>query len=100
MLSPIPKTYLSDSRRRDAKRVKSLSDETMQKFGLGYSDQYSDDLYKYLRSKGYDDEILKETGLVTIDEVRGGDDKFWYREWSTSSSPSADLSSYHKCVYR
>lgn len=44
----------------------------MQKFGLGYSDQYSDDLYKYLRSKGYDDEILKETGLVTIDEVRGG----------------------------
>lgn len=51
----------------------------MQKFGLGYSDQYSDDLYKYLRSKGYDDEILKETGLVTIDEVRGGHDKFWNR---------------------
>lgn len=51
----------------------------MQKFGLGYSDQYSNDLYKYLRSKGYDDEILKETGLVTIDEVRGGHDKFWNR---------------------
>ena len=28
-----------------------LSDETMQKFGLGYSDQYSDDLYRYLRKK-------------------------------------------------
>ena len=52
-------------------KKRELSDETMQKFGLGYSDQYSDDLYKYLRSKGYDDEILKETGLVTIDEVRG-----------------------------
>ena len=40
-------------------KKRELSDETMQKFGLGYSDQYSDDLYKYLRSKGYDDEILK-----------------------------------------
>ena len=44
-------------------KKRELSDETMQKFGLGYSDQYSDDLYKYLRSKGYGDEILKETGL-------------------------------------
>ena len=58
---------------------RELSDETMKKFGLGYSDQYSDDLYRYLRSKGYEDEILKESGLVTIDEVRGGHDKFWNR---------------------
>lgn len=58
---------------------RGLSDETMQKFGLGYSDQYSDDLYRYLRKKGYEDEILKESGLVTIDEVRGGHDKFWNR---------------------
>lgn len=58
---------------------RQLSDETMQKFGLGYSDQYSDDLYRYLRKKGYDDEILKKSGLVTIDEVRGGYDKFWNR---------------------
>ena len=56
-----------------------MSDETIHKFGLGYSDQYSDDLYRYLRSKGYDDEILKDSGLVTIDEVRGGHDKFWNR---------------------
>ncbi len=58
---------------------RELSDETMQKFGLGYSDQYSDDLYRYLRSKGYEDDILKETGLITYDEVRGGHDKFWNR---------------------
>lgn len=58
---------------------RELTDETMQKFGLGYSDQYSDDLYRYLRSKGYDDAILKETGLITYDEVRGGHDKFWNR---------------------
>ena len=55
-------------------KKRELSDETMQKFGLGYSDQYSDDLYRYLKKKGYDDEILKESGLVSIDEVRGGHD--------------------------
>ena len=58
---------------------RALSDETMQKFGLGYSDQYSDDLYRYLKSKGYQDELLKESGLITYDEVRGGHDKFWNR---------------------
>ncbi|MBQ1473559.1 MAG: DNA primase, partial [Lachnospiraceae bacterium] len=58
---------------------RELSPETMQKFGLGYSDQYSDDLYKYLRKQGYSDAILKDSGLVTIDEVRGGRDKFWNR---------------------
>lgn len=51
----------------------------MRKFGLGYSDQYSDDLYRYLRHMGYDDALLKESGLVSIDEVRGGHDKFWNR---------------------
>ncbi len=60
-------------------KKRELSDETMQKFGLGYSDQYSDDLYRYLRKKGYDDNILKDSGLITIDEVRGGHDKFWNR---------------------
>ncbi len=60
-------------------RKRELSDETMKKFGLGYSDQYSDDLYRYLRSKGYEDELLQESGLITIDERRGGHDKFWNR---------------------
>jgi DNA primase len=60
-------------------KKRELSDETMQKFGLGYSDQYSDDLYRYLRQKGYSDELLRDSGLVTIDEVRGGHDKFWNR---------------------
>ena len=60
-------------------RKRELSEETIKKFGLGYSDQYSDDLYRYLRQKGYEDEILKESGLVTIDERRGGYDKFWNR---------------------
>lgn len=58
---------------------RELSEETIKKFGLGYSDQYSDDLYRYLRSRGYEDEILKDSGLVSIDERRGGYDKFWNR---------------------
>ena len=58
---------------------RGLTKEIMQKFGLGYSDQYSDDLYRYLRSKGYEDEILKESGLITYDEARGPRDKFWNR---------------------
>lgn len=57
---------------------RELSDETMQHFGLGATDRYSDSLYQYLRKQGYEDAILKETGLVTIDE-RGGHDKFWNR---------------------
>lgn len=56
-----------------------LSPETMQKFGLGYSNINSDDLYKYLRQQGYEDHILKDSGLVSIDERRGGYDKFWNR---------------------
>lgn len=58
---------------------RGLSGETMKKFGLGYSNKFSDDLYKYLHQQGYEDGILKDSGLVTIDERRGGYDKFWNR---------------------
>ncbi len=60
-------------------RKRALSDETMRRFGLGYSDKYSDDLYRYLKRKGYDDMLLKDSGLVTFDEKRGAHDKFWNR---------------------
>lgn len=60
-------------------RKRELSDETMRKFGLGYSDKYSDDLYRYLKSKGYEDELLRDSGLISFDERRGGHDKFWNR---------------------
>ena len=58
---------------------RELSDETIVKFGLGYSDKYSNNLYQYLKSKGYKDNELKETGLFTFDEKRGVTDKFWNR---------------------
>lgn len=55
-----------------------LTDETIKHFGLGFANKTSNDLYQYLRSKGYDDKLLKESGLVTIEE-RGTHDKFWNR---------------------
>ena len=56
-----------------------LSKETQIHFGLGYASKYSNDLYLYLKKKGYQDQILKETGLLTSDEKRGAHDKFWNR---------------------
>ncbi|SET06869.1 DNA primase [Pseudobutyrivibrio sp. C4] len=58
---------------------RELTADTLHKFGLGCTSKYSDSLYKYLRGKGYEDEILKDCGLITIDEKRGGHDKFWNR---------------------
>ncbi|BCN32242.1 DNA primase [Anaeromicropila herbilytica] len=60
-------------------RNRELSDETIIKFGLGYSNKFSDDLYKYLKGLGYSDGILKESGLITMDEKKGSYDKFWNR---------------------
>ncbi len=58
---------------------RGLSPEIMQKFGLGYAGKYSDTLYKYFKSKNIPDALLKDSGLVNIDEVRGGYDKFFNR---------------------
>ncbi len=60
------------------KEKRRLTDDTIRHFGLGYSNKVPDDLYRYMRSKGYNDDILKETGLFFIDE-RGARDKFWNR---------------------
>ncbi|WP_029320460.1 DNA primase [Butyrivibrio sp. AE3004] len=58
---------------------RALSDETIRKFGLGYSNVTSDDLVKYLRSKGYSDAMIIEAGLASFDEKYGTHDKFWNR---------------------
>ena len=58
---------------------RELSEETMRKFGLGYSPKFSGGLYRYLKEKGYSDSLLKESGLFNIDERRGMQDKFWNR---------------------
>ncbi|HCJ08730.1 MAG: DNA primase [Lachnospiraceae bacterium] len=58
---------------------RGLTEETINKFALGFSDVYRDDLYKYLKSKGYKDEELKNSGLVKFDEKYGASDQFWNR---------------------
>lgn len=63
----------------DYLRRRGLQDSTIQSFGLGFANPYQNDLYQYLRrKKNYSDEILKESGLVRLDE-RGAYDKFWNR---------------------
>lgn len=57
---------------------RGLDFETVQKFGLGYSNKTSDDLYRYIKGKNYTDDVLKETGLFTYSE-KGVYDKFWNR---------------------
>ena len=58
---------------------RGLSDETISKFGLGYSNKFSDDLYQYMKNAGYEDSLLKQSGLFTMDESKGAYDKFWNR---------------------
>ncbi len=57
---------------------RGISPETMQKFGLGYSTKYSGNLYQYLRGKGFDDGVLRDSGVISIDG-RGAHDRFWNR---------------------
>ncbi|MCI7813677.1 MAG: DNA primase [Lachnospiraceae bacterium] len=58
---------------------RGLSTETMKNFGLGFSTKYSDDLYKYLKRQGASDELLRQSGLMNVDERRGMYDRFWNR---------------------
>lgn len=55
---------------------RGLTPETIHAFGLGYAPQNTS-LYRFLKDKGYDDDILKESGLFTYE--RGIQDKFWNR---------------------
>lgn len=47
-------TYLTD---------RGLSLETIKQFGLGYASPQFNELYEYLKQKGYSDELLLESGL-------------------------------------
>lgn len=58
---------------------RGLSQDTIRQFGLGYSRLYRDDLYQFLRNKGYDDGLLMNSGLVRFDEKQGVSDVFWNR---------------------
>ena len=60
-------------------RKTELSDETMNHFGLGYANKYSNDLIQYLKSKGYSEDLIRDAGLCNVDEKHGMYDKFWNR---------------------
>ena len=60
-------------------KERGLADRTITAFGLGYSNKYRDDLYKYLRNLGYSEELIRQAGLVNTDEKQGVYDKFWNR---------------------
>lgn len=73
---------LNSERGREAKQYllgRELSEETIRHFGLGYSDKYSNDLYQYMKAKGYEDSLLNQTGLFHFREAKGVYDKFWNR---------------------
>ena len=58
---------------------RGLSPEIMRSFGLGYAGRGSDGLYRHLKQKGVSDELLRQSGLMNVDEKRGMYDKFWNR---------------------
>lgn len=58
---------------------RQLTEETMNKFGLGFSNVTSNDLVLYLESKGFSDDIIRDAGLASFDEKHGMQDKFWNR---------------------
>ncbi len=58
---------------------RSLSDETIRRFGLGYAGHYSDNLYRYFKKQGISDQLLRESGLFQVNEKQGMFDKFWNR---------------------
>lgn len=60
-------------------KKRQLKEETIKSFGLGYSNKTSNDLYLYLKNKGYSDELLNAAGLVSFSEKIGMCDKFWNR---------------------
>lgn len=60
-------------------RKRELTDETMKQFGLGFSNKTSNDLYLYLKKKGYSDALIQESGVAVFHEKYGMNDKFWNR---------------------
>ncbi|MBO6109103.1 MAG: DNA primase [Eubacterium sp.] len=66
----------AEGRRYFAER--GLDDDTIRKFGLGFAPSHGG-LYKFLKEKGYKDDLLKETGLFVYDGGRPPYDKFWNR---------------------
>lgn len=58
---------------------RELTEDTMKKFGLGYAGKNGRDLVEYLRSKGFEDEEIKDAGVANFSERSGLVSQFWNR---------------------
>ena len=58
---------------------RELTEKTLDGFGLGYSPTNSNALVMYLKSKGYEDELIIAAGIVNHSEKYGLTDKLWNR---------------------
>ncbi len=58
---------------------RKLSEETIKRFGLGYSGKSGRMLVQYLKQKGYEDQLIKEAGLASFTERSGLVSQFWNR---------------------
>ena len=52
-------------------RGRKLTDETIQRFGLGFAPADSSSLYNYLKERGFSDKLIRMSGLMNLDELRG-----------------------------
>lgn len=60
-------------------KKRELTDETMHKFGLGFAGKNGAYLVKYLREKGFQDDLIQEAGLASHSEKYGLTSQFWNR---------------------
>lgn len=58
---------------------RKLTEETRNSFGLGYASMSGNDLIAYLKSKGFKDEEIRDSGLASFSEQKGLHSKFWNR---------------------
>lgn len=57
-------------------KERKISLDTIKKFGLGYSTESWDDLYKYITSAGYSDFLIEKSGLFLKKKAGGYVDRF------------------------
>lgn len=60
-------------------RKRQLTDDTIKRFGLGYSPKFGNGLYQYLKNQGFSDQMMIDGGLVSFSEKAGVYDRFWNR---------------------
>lgn len=58
---------------------RELADETMRKFGLGYTGKSGAGLIRHLKQKGFEDRLIIEAGLGSYNERTGLVSPFWNR---------------------